>query len=232
MCGRAKLASDYADIRRKLKIGDRAPPNPQASWNIAPTQDMLCVVYDAAMRERVAVKMHWGLIPRWSKDSKLKFPTFNARADTLADKATFRDAWKAGRRCLVVTDGFYEWRKGDKQPFAIACVNDDLTVMAGLWEAWKGPTGETITSCTIITTEANALLRPIHDRMPCILAEEHWPMWLGEVPASAADVKALLAPFPSRDMHLWPVSKRVGNVRNNDPSLAAEIAMEPEGMKL
>jgi putative SOS response-associated peptidase YedK len=140
MCGRVRLPNDYSEIKIKLKIGNAVAPNLSPSWNIAPTQDMLCVTWDEGSKQRIASKMHWGLIPRWAKTSKLEYPTFNARADTVTEKATFRDAWKKGRRCLIVTDGFYEWRKTDKppkQPFAIACVNDELTVMAGLWEEWK-----------------------------------------------------------------------------------------------
>jgi len=102
--------------------------------------------------------MKWGVIPFWSKDGKMKLPTFNAKAETVTKLPTFKNAWEAGRRCLVVTDGFYEWRKGDKQPFAIACA-DGLTVMAGLWEKWKSPEGEKINSCTVITTAANELTR-------------------------------------------------------------------------
>jgi putative SOS response-associated peptidase YedK len=105
--------------------------------------------------------------------------TFNARADSISEKPAFRGAWKAGRRCLIVTDGFYEWRKGDKQPFAIARANDQLTVFAGLWEEWKSPAG-VIKTCTIITTESNTLIAPLHDRMPVILAEEDWPAWLAK----------------------------------------------------
>jgi putative SOS response-associated peptidase YedK len=226
MCGRARLPNDYSEIRIKLKIGNAVAPNLRPSWNIAPTQDMLCVTWDKESKQRVASKMHWGLIPRWAKTSKMEYPTFNARADTLTEKATFRDAWKKGRRCLVVTDGFYEWRKADKppkQPFAIACVNDELTVMAGLWEEWKGPTGEIITSCTIITTEANSLLASVHDRMPVILSEEDWPAWIGETLATEPELKALLRPYPSQGMKLWPIGPRVGNVKNNDASLILQV---------
>ncbi len=242
MCGRARLASDYSEIKIALALGSGpgapAAPNFPASWNIAPTQDMLCVMLDGEGK-RVAVTMRWGLIPRWAKEPKMKYPTFNAKAETVSELASFRGAWKAGRRCLVVTDGFYEWRKGDKQPFAIARVNDALTVMAGLWEDWTGPTGEHVRSCTVITTDANELLAPIHNRMPVILDEADWAVWLGEAPARGprvskdaglppagdAALKALLRPFPSEAMHLWPVDKRVGNVRNNDPTLVAEVAI-------
>ncbi len=224
MCGRARLPQDYSKIKRQIKFGEhRAPPNLMPTWNLAPTQDMLVCVRDPVTGSRTPVKMRWGLIPRWAKEPRMKFATFNARAETLERTASFRDAWKKGRRCLVITDGFYEWRKGDKKPFAIARVNDRLTVMAGLWEEWKGPTGETVMSCTVITTESNDLMRPLHDRMPVILDEKDWAAWLGEVDVILESLKILLRPFPSEEMHLWPVDKRIGNVRYNDASLVVPV---------
>ncbi len=226
MCGRARLPTDYSEIKIALQLSDMAPaPNLRPSWNIAPTDKLLCVVRDAASGARIPKLMAWGLIPSWSKEGKMKFATFNAKAETIANTASFRGAWGEGRRCLVVTDGFYEWRKGDKQPFAIARAKGKLTVMAGLWESWSSrETGETILSCTIITTNSNSLLAPLHHRMPVILAESDWPQWLGEAPASAQVLHALLKPYDPADMELWPVSKRVGNVKNNDPALAERAA--------
>lgn len=224
MCGRARLPTDHSEIKIRMRLADDGlVPNTRRSWNIAPTQDMYCVRRHPKTGNRVATLMRWGLIPEWSKSERLDYPTFNARAETIDQKATFRGAWKAGRRCLVVTDGFYEWRKSDKQPFAIARATDELTVMAGLWEIWKSSAGETIRSCTVITTTANDFLAPLHPRMPVILAEKDWPAWLGEVPATDAELKALLKPYPSDDMRLWPVDKRVGNVKNDDASLAEPI---------
>jgi putative SOS response-associated peptidase YedK len=167
--------------------------------------------------------MHWGLIPSWSKDAKMKYATFNAKAETVATMASFRGAWKAGRRCLIVTDGFYEWRKSDKQPFTIARKDGKLTIMAGLWETWHSPANEVVNSCTILTTEPNELMAELHNRMPVILAASDWPIWLGETPANDDAVKALLRPCPSDDLTMWPVDKRVGNVRNNDKSLVMAV---------
>jgi putative SOS response-associated peptidase YedK len=117
MCGRARLATDYSEIKIRLRFGSNSPaPNLEPSWNIPPTGRMLVATYMQG-GERISETMHWGLIPAWSKDGKVKFPTFNARAETVDTLNTFRDAWRKGRRCLVVTDGFYEWRKSDKQPF-------------------------------------------------------------------------------------------------------------------
>ena len=139
----------------------------------------------------------------------------------LTTKPAFRGAWRAGRRCLVITDGFYEWRKTDKQPFAIEC-RGALTVMAGLWEAWTSPAGERITSCTIVTTDANEAVAPLHDRMPVILKPGDWSAWLGEVETDDAALKALLVPYGG-PLRICPVNKRVGNVRNNDPALAEPV---------
>ena len=202
-----------------MSLGDFAPaPNWRPSWNIAPTQDMLAVISDAEIG-RVARTMRWGLIPSWSKTGKMEYATFNAKGETIDTTASFRGAWKAGRRCLVVTDGFYEWRKSDKQPFAIGRANGKLTVLAGLWETWKSSAGETVTSCTVITTEPNADMATIHNRMPVIMPEERWPVWLGEQDAEPGELKVLLAPYPGNDLLIWRVSPRVGNVGNNDASL-------------
>ena len=224
MCGRARLATDYSELRIQLRLGDFASaPNWRPSWNIAPTQDMLAVVRDAEVG-RMARPMRWGLIPGWSKDEKPKYATFNAKGETVATAPAFRGAWKAGRRCLVVVDGFYEWRKTDKQPFAIGKAGGKLVVMAGLWETWRSEAGEMIASCTVITTDANAVVAPIHNRMPVILVEPEWPIWLGESLAGLGELKALFRPYPGDDLVIWPVGKRVGNVRNNDPALAVPVA--------
>ncbi len=162
MCGRARLITDYSDIRIELNFDDEGRvPNYAPRWNIAPSQDLLVAVRDAGGKRR-PVLMRWGLIPGWAKDTKIAFSTFNARAESVTTKPAFRGAWKAGRRCLVVTDGFYEWRKSDKQPFAVAMADGKPMVMAGLYEDWVSPGGETIRSVTIITTDANAALAPVH----------------------------------------------------------------------
>jgi hypothetical protein len=141
----------------------------------------------------------------------------------------FRNAWTRGQRCLVVTDGFYEWKKLDakgklKQPHAIAMAGDSQMVMAGLWAKWKSPTsGEEVLSCTILTCEPNSAMAELHDRMPVILAENDWPKWLGEEPASEQELLALLKPCPDEDLKIWPVDKMVGNVKNNGPQLILPV---------
>jgi putative SOS response-associated peptidase YedK len=217
MCGRAKLPTDVSELKLDLKIdwdklGDYKP-----RWNATPTSDLPVVT--SVNGERTLTAMRWGLIPFWAKDTKIARSTFNARAESVGTTPAFRDAWKTGRRCLIVADGYYEWRKADKQPFAVALGNRGLMTFAGLWETWRAPDGTRIKSFTIITTRPNALVATIHDRMPAILPSDCWPAWLGEVRASDDELKAMLKPYPSERMALWPVDKRIGNVRNDSPDL-------------
>jgi putative SOS response-associated peptidase YedK len=127
--------------------------------------------------KRIRQQMRWGLVPRWAKDIKVGFSSINARAETVDTAPAFRDAWKKVQRCLVVTDGFYEWKKPEKQPYAIAMVDKRHMIMAAC--GTSGRTGERVKSCTILTCPANALVGTLHDRMPVILAEEDWAKWLG-----------------------------------------------------
>ena len=217
MCGRVKLPEDYSET--KIQLGLELLEllrNYTMRFNVPPTTPVPVITSDKGIR--ALDMMHWGLIPAYSDKPKMNGSTFNARAETIATTPAFRGAWKAGRRCLVVTDGFYEWRKADRQPFCIALGNRQLMCMAGLWEEWKRKDVEPVRSCTIVTTEANALLRDIHDRMPVIIGPEDWAAWLGEEPI--ADPATLLKPFPPERMTLWPVDKRVGNVKNQGPELA------------
>jgi putative SOS response-associated peptidase YedK len=146
-------------------------------------------------------------------------------------KPAFKTAWAKGRRCLIVTGGFYEWRKLDpagkqKQPYAVALGNRGPMLMAGLWDVWKNPADrQWLRSCTIITTEANSMIVAIHDRMPVILDSDDWPAWLGEVPANDNELKALLKPYPSERMAMWPVDRKVGNVKNEGRELAEPVMM-------
>ncbi|HLG86419.1 MAG TPA: SOS response-associated peptidase [Alphaproteobacteria bacterium] len=222
------LSSDYSEIEIALNLDDRAGvPNLQPGWNVAPSDDVLVVRFDRAAGRRISEKMKWGLIPAWSKEAKMMGATFNAKAEAIDRTSTFRDAWRAGRRCLVVANGFYEWRKRDKQPFAIARAKQTFTVMAGLWEEWRARDGsEVIRSCTIITTDANDLIGTVHDRMPVILAEQDWPAWLGEARSTEAALKALLKPYPAAGMELWPVGHAVGNWRNNGPELLTPTGID------
>jgi putative SOS response-associated peptidase YedK len=224
MCGRVRLSSDYSEIKIRLKFAPDAPaPNFAPDWNKPPTEPML-VAIRSMEGKRVPKMMKWGLIPHWAKDDKLQYSTFNARAEDFMNKPSFRDAWRWGQRCLVVTDGFYEWKKLDpkgkeKQPYAIAMADDGQMVMAGLWARWKSPRGEEILSCTVITCEPNQFLGELHNRMPVILPEAEWPKWLGEEPATEEKMLAMLKPCADPTLKVWPVDKQVGNVKNNGAGL-------------
>jgi putative SOS response-associated peptidase YedK len=235
MCGRAKLPDDVSEIKLDLKIdwdeiGDYRP-----RWNAAPTSKLPVVVSHKG--ERTLTLMRWGLIPSWAqswaKASKIGASTFNARAEGIDTRPAFRTAWKAGRRCLVIADGYYEWRDADKQPFAVGLSNRGPMTFAGLWDAWRADDGDTTKSFAIITTAANDLLAPLHNRMPVLLPPYRWAAWLGEhrlgePAATCAELKATLKPYPGAAMTFWPVDRRVGNVRNDTPDLFAPID-EPAG---
>ena len=226
MCGRAKLPDDVSEIKLDLKIdfddiGDYRP-----RWNAAPTSKLPVVI--SSRGRRTLTLMRWGLIPSWAKpswakDHKIGHATFNARAEGVDNRPAFRTAWRAGRRCLVIADGYYEWRAIDRQPFAVSLSNRGPMTMAGLWDHWLAPDGTTVRSFTIITTQANELLEPLHTRMPVLLPPVRWPEWLGETAVSEAELKAMLRPYPGAGMAFWPVDRRVGNVRNDHPDLFAPV---------
>ena len=164
------------------------------------------------------------LIETWAKDIKVGFANINAIAETIDTKPAFREAFQR-RRSLVPVDNFYEWKKTatGKQPYAIALADQQLMALAGLWENWRSPAGEWVRSFAIITTKPNELCAELHNRMPVVLTPATWPAWLGEEPADAGYLKALLGPIPADEMTCWPVSPRVGNVENNDPALIEPI---------
>jgi putative SOS response-associated peptidase YedK len=224
MCGRVKLDTEISEIKIAFRVPPEYPtPNFAPSWNVAPTDNLPIVRYDPTAGSRALDLMRWGRVPYWAKD----ISTINAMAETIDTKPVFREAFQR-RRCLVPVDNFYEWRKigpKEKQPYAIALADRSLMALAGLCETWKSPAGETVRSFTIATTTPNELCAPIHNRMPVILVLGAWSAWLGEKPASPAELKAMLVPYPAAEMTCWPVSPRVGNVKNNDPSLVEPIAV-------
>lgn len=226
MYGRVRLSSDYSEIKIKLMFDAAAPaPNFEADWNEPPTVPML-VAIRSEDGKRIPKITRWGLLPHWAKDERLSYSTFNGRSEDFTTKPAFRDAWKRGQRCLVVTDGFYEWKKltvKDKQPYAIA-VTDGMMVMAGLWSRWKDPkSGGEVLSCTILTCAPNDLMAELHDRMPVILLERDWPKWLGEEAATDDELLALLKPCPDDALRIWPVGEAVGNVKNTGPQLPVPV---------
>lgn len=196
-------------------------PNWAPTWNMAPTRDAPVVRRHPETHERRLDLLRWGLVPHWAKDPKSVRMTINARAETLATTPMFRDAYARGRRCLVPADLFYEWQvaEGAKHPWAIARADGQPMVFAGLWEGWRGADGTVIRSFTIVTTRANATLRPLHERMPVVLELGDWPLWLGEM---EGDAGLVLRPSEAA-FHTWRVGTAVNNVRNDRPDLLDPI---------
>lgn len=232
MCGRYFLQRGPAWVARYFETVNPLP-NLAPSWNRAPTQDGPVVRRHPETGQRHLDALRWGLVPRWAKDPAIGSRMINARSETAAEKLAFRDAF-AKRRCLVVADGFYEWlaEGRSKQPYAVAMADGGPMPLAGLWEGWRGPDGAVVRSFTILTTEANAKLRAVHERMPVILPREAWGAWLGEEPADQAALLALCRPCPAEAVIAWPVSPRVNKVAENDAALLARdpLAMPPPGL--
>ncbi len=218
MCGRFNLKSNLSLIAEYFAVvrGFIEPWSPR--YNIAPTQNVLCV-RDSDQREYFYPK--WGLIPSWSKDAKIASACINARVETVDTKPAFRTAFK-NRRCLVIADGFYEWRIGDKVPYNISLKSGKPMPFAGLWETWESPDGP-VETCTICTTNANDMMGQLHNRMPVILPLEAIDLWLNPKITDAKKVKPLLLQYSSEDMQSWAVGKAVGNVRNQGPQLMEPI---------
>jgi putative SOS response-associated peptidase YedK len=232
MCGRYSQLRSWSELVDLYRITQRTTPLiVSACYNVAALQcgPVVRRGRDAAARGLGMVR--WGLVPFWVKDPKASPSLINARAETVDTKPSFREAFKM-RRCLVVADGFYEWmRIGDgKQPYFITVAGDRPFAFAGLWESGTNPAGARIDSCTIIVTEANAMLRPIHDRMPVILDPERFDAWL-DTGRPIAETKAVLKPFAG-EMTLFPVSRRVNSVRNDDPECREPVgpALTGSGM--
>ena len=194
----------------------------QPSFNIAPT-DSVAVVLNNGVKQLVV--MRWGLVPFWATDPKIASKHINARAETLTVKPAFKDAFKR-RRCLVVADGFFEWQKqgATKIPLFIHLEPERPFGFAGLYEIWTPPLGEKLVTCTIITTEANELVRPIHDRMPVILPKDAEDFWLDSSVEDHTRLLDLLQPYQASDMSAFTVSKLVNSVKNNSPECIQPVS--------
>jgi putative SOS response-associated peptidase YedK len=221
MCGRYTLTCTSEEL---ASIFDLVPVgyHEERRFNIAPGQWVIVIRPDRE-RRRVAGAAQWGLVPSWARDPESGPRPINARAEGLADKPTFRGALRHGR-CLIPASGFFEWKKvgKGKQAFYIHPETGRLFAFAGLHSHWQGADGE-LETCTIITTTANAVMAPIHDRMPVILPPEAWSLWL-DPESSTKQSLELLCPCPPERLSLHPVSSRVGNARNDDPGLIEPVA--------
>jgi len=221
VCGRYALYGPISRLSERFSASiDEMPADFGPRYNAAPMQ-MLPVVRQRPGGERVAHLLRWGLLPGWAKDPGIATRLINARAETLAEKPAFRAAYRA-RRCIVPASGFYEWKAvpGGKQPYYIQPANDELFGLAGLWERWTRPEGTPIDTFTVITTAANATMQALHERMPVILQPADYGPWLSRDTAPER-LGQLLAPCPDGMLSMHPVSKAVGNVRNEGARLIA-----------
>ena len=227
MCGRYALISNISQLQGRFGFVMDSPA-PEPRYNIAPTQSVLTVVNDGARRGEV---MRWGLIPSWAKDIKIGSRMINAVSETAAAKPAFRSAFRR-RRCLVLADGFYEWRREGKgkqrAPVYFYRKSGEPMAFAGLWESWQSPTGEHIRSCAILTTAANQFMAQVHHRMPVILSAETEPLWLDPLTETPDTLEPLLIPAPPELLDAREVSPTVNNVRNDNPGCIAPAAPPQE----
>ena len=224
MCGRFTLTTSGDVVAEFFQLAEAPKLAPR--YNIAPTQPAPVVLLDSQTGRRHLRLFRWGLIPPWAKDSSIGSRMINARAETVATKPAYRSAFR-NRRCLIVTNGFYEWqdkpeRGRRKQPHYI-CMNDgQVFAFAGLWERWASPDGSVIDSCTVITTEPNELVKPLHNRMPAILHSSDYDRWLAISGESPTQLQALLGPYPVAEMTAYPVGTQV-----NNPSFDSPVCIDP-----
>ena len=218
MCGRFTLTADTKKLAEAF-AGFEVPEDMKPRYNIAPSQPVAVIANNGQNKVEF---FQWGLIPSWAKDPKIGNRMINARSETLAEKPSFRNAYKR-RRCLVLSDGFYEWQKanGAKTPIFIHLASGQPFAFAGLRESWHSPDDSTILSCTIITTEPNELLAEIHNRMPVILPPAAYEAWLDPAERSPDQLNELLRPFPAAGMAAHPVSTLVNNPKNDLPECVA-----------
>ncbi len=221
MCGRFTLCSSIKEIAEVLQAANVNIKEDKAHYNIAPTQEIVAAREDGKRRELLTLR--WGLVPSWAKDLAAGARMINARSETVTEKPSFREAFRH-RRCLIPADGFYEWKRTDrgKQPFFFKMKDEQPFAFAGLWERWEGE-GETIESCTILTTAANEILAPVHERMPVILHKEDYELWLDADERKRELLRDLLRPYSASEMTAYPVSTQVNSTRHGGAELIEEL---------
>ncbi len=214
MCGRFSLKSTIKAIEDEFSI-ETSDIDFQPRYNIAPTQNIAAIIKDET---RKLTALRWGLIPSWAKDTAIGNRMINARAETLLEKPSFKDAFKK-RRCLIIADGFFEWKKigQEKIPMYIYLKDENLFTFAGIWETWRSTDGKAIHSCAIITTSPNEFMSSIHNRMPVILSSKDRDAWLDTSNQTEKNLIDLLKPYPSEAMDAYPVSKIVNSPLNDIP---------------
>lgn len=217
MCGRCTLSLDIATLKslisRRYEVTQFHLDDYSPSYNIAPSQSLLAVISDG-YSHRIG-RLRWGLIPHWAKDDRIGYQLINARSESLLTKPTFSHLIKQ-RRCILLIDGFYEWSTSTKTPYRIYSTKESLLSLAGLWTSWKNKEGESIYTCTIITTTANSMMQPIHHRMPVILTKEQEKKWLDTTIQEPSFLQSLLQPYHGQELTKYKVSPYVNHWKNND----------------
>lgn len=218
MCGRFALKTPPAKLAEYFGLDEYVEYG--ARYNIPPGTD-IPVIRQSPEGKRVLHLLRWGLVPNWAKDPSIGHKLNNARGESVAEKPSFRDAFRR-RRCLIPADGFYEWKTEGKLklPYYISLKSGEPMALGGLWESWRAPDGEVLRTCCIITTGPNAVMDPIHDRMPVILAPEQWQAWLT---APVENVEPLVRPYDATVMQAWPVDRRVSKTQDDDAALIEPI---------
>ena len=229
MCGRYVRRSDKQRIAEHFAVHGPSLPDFAPSWNVAPQTFQPVIRLNRDTGERELVMMRWGLVPYWAKDPSIGLRTINAKAESITTAPAFREAFKY-RRCLIPADAFYEWQKLNakmKQPFAIAMKDGQTYALAGLWERWKDrKVGIELLTFTVITTDPNEIVEPLHDRMPVIIPAKDYDRWLCVDPLRPP--VDLLRPFDADKMTAWKVGKEVGNANNDRPELIEPVRDKDE----
>ncbi len=217
MCGRFALTADAETLQSEFNLSS-LPADLAPRYNIAPSQAVAVALRDSNGRQYLDA-FRWGLIPVWAKDASIGNRMINARAESVAEKPSFKRPLQK-QRCLILADGFFEWQKtaGGKVPAYFRLKDERPFAFAGLWDSWTDPAGQTIHSCTIITTAPNPLVAPIHNRMPVILLPKDRERWLNPIEQSPQSLLPLLNPYPANEMLSYPVSTLVNSPANDSPA--------------
>jgi putative SOS response-associated peptidase YedK len=247
MCGRFVVATSPQSLAEHFGVDEVWVDAAEPDYNVAPTEQVMVVRERTrdGHQQRVLSHLRWGLVPSWSKDPSTGNKMINARAETLTTKAAYKNAFVT-HRCIIPADGFYEWRvvappatpkgRARKQPLFVRRRDGDVIAFAGLWAAWKVPEGREeelgapdgwLRSCTIITTEPNALLAPVHDRMPAVLHESSWDEWLDPEERDTGALSQLIAPAPDDALEMWPVGPLVNKPEHKGPEVINRVDPEP-----
>jgi putative SOS response-associated peptidase YedK len=215
MCARVTLRAGVEKVREEFGVSGADSPEVKPSYNVSPGTDVMAVVQNGG---RGLARFRWGLIPSWAREAAIGHKLINARAETIAEKPAFKNAFRK-RRCLIAVDGFYEWHRegGRSKPFFISLRSGGVFGLAGLYETWHDPEGEDVSSCTVITTEANSLIAPIHNRMPVIIPAKGRDEWLDTETSDLDTLSGLLVPYSPDEMDAYEVSPFVNYAANDSP---------------